>query len=59
MKEYRLRITENEDGLYVGSENEGFSAMELIGMLEMKKHDIVRQANGEIEPNYERKVIEE
>ena len=43
MKRFNLTIT--DDGGYVteDSENEGFSAFELLGFLEMKQQDILEQ----------------
>lgn len=55
MKRFILMITENEGAINFESENDGFNALELIAFLEMKKHDVVVQA--EAQTTYDRTMI--
>lgn len=51
-KHYKLEFTVSEDGTVIGVEsaNSGFTAFEIMGMLEMKMLDVARQMWGEIKP---------
>lgn len=44
-KEFILSFVEEDGTLNIGGENKGFSALELIGLLNLKLDDIVRQVN--------------
>ena len=60
MKKYTLTITADSESAKVGvmSENNGFSAIELLGLITWKQHDVIRQLNREVEPDVvSRKVI--
>ncbi len=52
---------ENEDGsakCRMHSENDGFNQLELLGILEWKRDDVLRQLNGEIKPeNVTRHIV--
>lgn len=45
MRTYRLEFVDTDNGVTVTGENDGFSVLELISMLELKKLDLIRQAN--------------
>lgn len=46
-KKFTLIITDNGDGsLNFSGENIGFNGLELIGLLDMKKVDVIDQMNG-------------
>ena len=46
MKKFELTITETDPGIIntVGNNN-GFNALELLGLLELKKQDVINQIN--------------
>ena len=46
MKKYTLEITDDGKTTNMSRKNDGFSAMELIGFLEMTKQDIINQFKG-------------
>lgn len=51
-KKYKLEITLQEDGnLNINSENDGFTAFELLGFFTLKQDDILKQIKGEIKPD--------
>lgn len=52
MKFYELKFTVTDDGMLQTCEasNQEFTAPELIGLLEVKKQDILRQMLGEVKP---------
>ena len=52
MKIYELKFTLNDDGMLQTCEgsNQEFTAPELIGLLEVKKQDILRQMLREVKP---------
>ena len=53
MKKFKLEFIEDDNGnLTITGYNDGFYGTELIGLLEMKKQDLVDQMNGKAE--YER-----
>jgi len=61
-KKYTLEVIHKKNGqMCFNATNDGFHAFELLGFLEMKKIDIIKQIKGEIEPDieYKRKVIKE
>lgn len=60
IKRYSLEVILDEAGdVQMNSENEGFSAFDIIGILEHKKQDILNQLSGRIKPDIvSRKVIE-
>ena len=43
MKRFELVIEWDENGISVNGENDGFSAIELIALLDIKKNDIMEQ----------------
>lgn len=44
MKKFTMIVTMDENGsLYINTKNEGFSGCEILGLLECKRDDIVRQ----------------
>ena len=45
MRTYRLEFIDTDTGATVTGETDGFSVLELISMLELKKLDLIRQAN--------------
>lgn len=62
MKKYVMIFEETEkDGdcmVRSHGTNEGFSALEVLGILEWKRNDVLRQLNGEIKPeNVTRQII--
>lgn len=59
MKTYELKFTLNEaDGqLHINAHNDGFSFMELVTMLEMKKLDILAQSSPDV--HFKRLLIDE
>jgi hypothetical protein len=61
MKKYKLEIELTDEGkLNIHAVNEGFTPIELLGLLSWKKDDIVAQIKGSIEPDtVSRKVIED
>ena len=61
MKKYIIQIEKDDEGnLHVFSESDGFSGIEILGLLEWKKTDIIRQLNGEFKPDIvKRKFVED
>jgi hypothetical protein len=61
MKTYTLEITvDDENKMRVRSTNTGFSPLELLGLLDLKRDDVLRQVKGEIKPDvFKRDLIEE
>ena len=59
MKEFTLTVKDTPNGTLFTSTNKGFTALELIGILSLKLHDIQRQRAGEIKPKikFDRTVI--
>ena len=51
MKKYTLEIIENNEGQAIKCINEGYNALELIGLLAWKQRDIEKQMFGEIQPD--------
>ncbi len=58
-KYFLIRISETENGtLKISSRNDGFTPLELIGLLSYKKDDIMAQMKGEIKPDIiERELV--
>jgi hypothetical protein len=58
-KYFLIRISENENGtLKISSRNDGFTPLELIGLLSYKMDDIMAQMKGEIKPDViERELV--
>ncbi len=51
MKEYTVTFRQKDDEITVcESSNKEFTAIELIGLLEMKQQDIIRQVHEDIAP---------
>ncbi len=60
MKKYILEAKLEDGRLKVSSENDGFSGLEVLGILQMKVVDVLDQLSGKITPDIiERKVIKE
>lgn len=59
MKKYTVEFNLSDDGgLKVDSENDGFTAFEIIGLMAWKQKDLENQIFGEIRPDVvTRKVI--
>ena len=55
MRRFELIATEDNGVFTFTSENDGFNALELIAILEMKKHDVVVQA--EAQTKYDRAMV--
>ncbi len=52
MKKFTLEVTESDDEKsQMNSRNDGFSAMEILGILEFKRDDILSQMKGLIKPD--------
>ena len=45
MRTYRLEFIDTNNGVTVTGENDGFNVLERISMLELKKLDLIHQAN--------------
>ena len=45
MRTYRLEFIDTDNGITVTGENDGFNVLEIISMLELKKLDLIHQAN--------------
>lgn len=61
-KEYYVRfVSENGHITACEASNKGFTAAELIGLLEIKQQDIIRQVHGEVAPEiiYKRTVVKD
>ena len=44
MREFCIRVIENEEGgVTIEGTNKGFTAVEIVAILELKKHDLIRQ----------------
>jgi hypothetical protein len=61
MKRYSVLLTEDDDGtIKATSENDGFSAYDIIRFLRWKLDDVIDQAHGKIKPDIvERRYIED
>ena len=55
MRKFELIVTEDNGVFTFTSKNDGFNALELIAILEMKKHDVVVQA--EAQTDYDRTMV--
>ena len=50
----------DDDRLGVKSQNDGFSSLELLGLLDLKRDDILRQIKGEVKPDtFKRELIKD
>lgn len=50
MKKYTLEFTEKEDGtINVNSKNDGFSSLELLGLLTLSVGDNIKQIHNKLE----------
>ncbi len=59
-KKYTLEMLNVEGRFAFHSTNDGFNALELLGLLTWKQQDIISQINGDIEPDIvQRNVIED
>jgi hypothetical protein len=60
MKRFVFEVTMDNKHFSCSTENDGLSAIELIGILEWKKNDIFKQMIGEIKPDIvSRKLIKD
>lgn len=57
MKIFTLSITEENGNVKIKSENDGFNCFELLGIIECKKHDFVKQIIGEVKPEIKRSCV--
>ena len=57
MKKYTLEIESDGNGIRMKGVNDGFTALELLGLVEAKKNDIIAQIRGDIVPEIEHKRI--
>lgn len=57
MKKYTIEVTSENGTCNVSSTNDGFTAFELIGILESKKLDIIAQMTGEIKPTITKREV--
>jgi len=59
-KTYKFTVTETDKKLTFESESDGFNALEILGILESKKQDIINQMSGKFQPDIiKRKVLED
>ena len=59
-KQYIIEIITNDEGkIKLRRTNRGFSAYELLGLIENLKMDIHNQINGLIEPDIVERIVEE
>lgn len=59
-KKFILLVTETDEGCRFDSKNQGFNALEVLGILSSKIEDIKDQMKGLINPTiFERKLVEE
>jgi lysine/ornithine N-monooxygenase len=60
IKEFTLAFRVEDNNMKIEGNNAGFTAAELIGLLEWKKQDILNQIAGKIKPDVvKRTVIQE
>lgn len=60
IREYNFKVTEIDNKLSIQSINDGFSALELLGIFELKIDDIKDQMSGNIKPDIiKRTVVQE
>ena len=59
MKTYKITLDTEGDESFIETENDGFNALELLGLLEWKQRDILTQLSGDVKPEIvKRKVVE-
>lgn len=58
MKKWTITVTEEDGKAYIERENDGFSPMELLLILDNINHDICGQVLGEIKPEVKRVLVE-
>lgn len=58
MGKYTMTVTTDGEGFKIDSEVDGINALEILGILDFKRNDIMQQINGEIKPDIKRTVIE-
>lgn len=58
-KQFKIEVSETKKGFLYKSSNKGFTALEIIGLLSSKIHDIQHQMSGDVKPKirYDRTVI--
>lgn len=57
-KIWETKVTEEDGKIKVERTNDGFTAFELLGIIESFRHDILMQIHGEIKPEIVRKHID-
>lgn len=57
MKRFMFEVVNDGEKVSFNSENSGFNAMELVGMLTLKIDDIKEQCFGEIKPDVVTRTI--
>ena len=56
-KKYTIEIETVEGNSLMKRTNDGFSALELLGLAELLKEDILKQARGIIEPDIVKRTV--
>lgn len=57
MRKFTMTVVDKKDKLHINTKNRGYNAFELLGILEIKKDDIMRQLKCESE--FERILVED
>lgn len=58
-KIFKLIVAYTEENFTIESENDGFTPLELLGILEYKKSDIYSQMSGKIKPDIIKRKVKE
>lgn len=59
LKAWHVEVFEDSDGKqFLRSTNMGFSPLELLGVLEWKQLDVIKQMSGEFRPSLVERIIE-
>jgi hypothetical protein len=56
-KKFILVVCNNGDTLQVHSKNDGYTSLEIIGLLDFKKNDIIKQICGEVKPDVIKRTV--
>lgn len=60
LKSYTIKVIEQNDEIKIHRTNDGFTSVELLGLLEYTQIDIMRQMAGQIRPTViKRNVIDD
>lgn len=57
VKKYQIVVTKTDDGYSINRTCDGFSAIELLGVLEHAQLEIMEQMAGRIKPNKVKRTI--